>query len=290
MRNMEDPDRVYYAEDVMFNIIELIKSGIKVIVLDSVANLIPKARMEADSEQQFMALLPRLLSDNLGKIAQWAGVKDALVVFVNQIREKPGVMWGNPLTTPGGRALKHNASLRIEINKRFSSDSIIFIEDEKAPEGKKLIGRYSIVKLEKNRFAKPLIDSNGRPVGINIPIYYEPYFPNIEEIIFDAGRQHKVIKIREGIFSWEDKKGNKHKAEGKKAFIELLKKEKLIDELTEDIKTVSKESGNPLPPEMLQYNLAKDKDVKIIKVAEEKKDTKEDIKVENEEDDLPDIQ
>jgi len=166
--NRENKDKMYYAEDVIDLILNLCKAGMKVIVLDSVANLVPKARMEAESSKQFMALLPRLLSENMGKIAQYAEAYGTLIILINQIREKVGIMFGNPETTPGGRALKHQASLRIKINKKSGKDPNIYKPDESGDNI--LIGRYASVRLEKNRFAKPFLDT------LEIPIYYEHYF------------------------------------------------------------------------------------------------------------------
>ena len=167
----------------------------KVIVLDSVASLVPKAVGESLSEQQFMGLLPRVMSQNMGKIAGAAESNGVLLIFINQIREKIGVMFGDPETTPGGRALKHFYSLRLKVTKRKTAESLIKRIDEETGE-EILIGRQSYVKIEKNRFAKPMLDI------MDIPIYYEEYFPAAEEIAFDVGRQMKVISIRNKIYSW----------------------------------------------------------------------------------------
>lgn len=214
----------------------------KVIVVDSIASLVPKARAEANSEQQFMGLLPRIMSDNLGKIADAAEANNVLLIFVNQLREKIGMLWGNPETSPGGHALKHFFSLRLKITKKSSKDANIYKMDDETGE-EKLIGRYSYVRLEKNRFAKPFLDS------LEIPIYFENYFPDIEEMIFDAGRQVKVISVRKGIFSWGE-----IKIEGRKNFINHLKDKNLISDLIKEIKLKADESAVVLPPELIKYN------------------------------------
>jgi len=256
LHNFENPDETWYAEDVLDGIITLIKSGVKLVILDSVANLIPRARMEAQAEQQYVALLPRLLSENIGKIVQWAGAKGALVVFINQLREKPNVMFGNPITSPGGRSLKHNASLRIEIAKEpKSAKPFIFIEDGRVPGGKRLIGRNSRVKIEKNRFSKPFINYKGEAQAVTIPVYYEPYFPDIENIIFDAGRQQKIITTYKGEMRWINASGEKKAFENRDAFISFLKGDEASkDEILEALKVASKTSGIVLPPEILQYD------------------------------------
>lgn len=215
----------------------------KVIVLDSVASLVPKAVGESLSDKQFMGLLPRVMSQNMGKIAGAAESNGVLLIFINQIREKIGVMFGNPETTPGGRALKHFYSLRLKVTKRASKEALINRVDEETGEDI-LIGRKSYVRIEKNRFAKPMLEI------IDIPIYYEEYFPAAEEIAFDVGRQMKLISIRNNIYSWE---GNKSEEPGKEAFIKNLKDNGLMGEFMSVIKAQAVENSTLLPPELSQY-------------------------------------
>ena len=94
MTNPDLPDKIYYAEDIFDAIIELIKSGIKLIVLDSVANLVPKERMEASAEHIMVGKLARLMSENLGKIVAYADKYGATVIAINQLRVKIGQMYG----------------------------------------------------------------------------------------------------------------------------------------------------------------------------------------------------
>lgn len=238
--NLQNKDQLFYAEDVIEYILEWCKAGIKVIVLDSVANLVPKARMEAHTSQQFMALLPRLLSENMSKIAQYAEAYETLIIMINQIREKVGLVFGNPETTPGGRALKHQASLRIKISKKSGKDSDIYMPNENGGDDI-LIGRQANVRLEKNRFAKPFFET------LQIPMYYEYYFPDIEDVLFDTGRQIKLITVWKGIFSWNDVK-----VEGRKQFIKYLKDNNLINNLQKDIESNALENNILLPPELIK--------------------------------------
>ena len=252
LTNDEDPDKVFYAEDVMDKIIELIRDfGVKVVVLDSVASLIPKAMMEAQADQQFMALLARLMGANVKKIGQWANKKDALVIFINQLRDKPGSMFGPSQTTPGGHALKFHASLRVGLTKRSSKKTLIMIEDEEG--NPKVIGRNSGCQISKNRFAQPLLDSKGNTIILDIPIYYQPYFPELEDIAFNTGRQFKLIRPYKGVFSWTNGNGKKVEAEGKVAFTKLLS-DGLLPDFVQALKEKSEETGVPLPPELDQYN------------------------------------
>jgi len=251
LTNEEDPDKVFYAEDVMDQIITLIRdNGVKVVVLDSVASLVPKAMMEAPADQQFMALLARLMGQNVKKIGQWASKKDALVIFINQLRDKPGNMFGPSQTTPGGHALKFHASLRMALTKRTSKKTLIMIEDEDG--NPKVIGRNSGVQISKNRFAQPLLDSKGNTIILEIPIYYQPYFPGLEDIAFNTGRQFKLIRPYKGNFSWTNVEGKKIEAEGRAAFIKLLS-DGLLPDFVIALREKSKETGVPLPPELDQY-------------------------------------
>lgn len=248
--NLESPDKDYHAEDVIDAMIWMMeKQKVKVIVLDSIANLVPKALYEADSEQQFMALLPRLLSTNLGKLVSYAEKNGTLLVFINQLREKLNVRYGNPETSPGGHSLKHNASLRLKISKKSGADADIYVPDPETGDPI-LIGRHANVKLVKNRFAKPFTEN------LEIPIYYEPYFPEIEDIAFEAGRQIKLISVREGIYNW-----NGVKIKGIKNFVDHIKNNNLVDDLIKEIKIAASEKGVILPPEINLYKTTKGGDI-----------------------------
>jgi len=175
------------------------------------------------------------------------------------------IVHNSPETTPGGRALKHLSSLRIRITPRTGADDCIFIEDDLV--GKKLIGRNSVVKLVKNRFARPLLDGDGKAIDIHVPIYYEPYFPDIEETIFHTCRQHKLISVYKGEFKWIDAKGKKHVGDGKNGFVQMVKDESLTIPLIEVLIEKSNDTGIPLPPEITRYysdNAEKEHDKKDI--------------------------
>jgi len=260
MTNKDNEEITYYAEDILDAITNLCKSGIKIIVLDSVANMVPKVVFENSAEKQTIGVMARLLSQNLGKIANATAKYGASVIFINQLREKIGILWGSPETSPGGRSLKHNCSLRLQMTKRNSKEANIEVLDS---EGRSIIvGRNSIVRIIKNRFAKPLFES------IDVPIYYEPYFPDIEDLLFDCGRQLKVISVYKGVFKWE-----KHNAEGKKAFTEMIKNGGLGESLYRDLVKKAAETNSFLPPEITKcYNNAED----IVSSLEENYDEHED--------------
>ena len=247
MINTKDPDKPIYGENVFGFMIKAMQFGCKVIVLDSVANLIPKALYEANDEQQFMGLLARMLSQNLGKLVAHAEKHGCLVIFINQLRKNLSIgQYGDPDTSPGGHSLKHNASLRLKITKKTGKDANIFMADPNDEFGDNiLMGRIANVKIMKNRFAKPFLGS------IEIPIYYQAYFPAIEEIAFDFGRQIKLISVYLKEYRW-----NGLKIEGRKGFINHIVEHKMVDELISAIKAKAAEEGVLLPPEISLYKTA----------------------------------
>ncbi len=268
MSNKDNVSTVYHAEDVFDNIVAMCKvnekrksNKIGVIVLDSVANLIPKVRMEASAEDIKVSPVARLMAENLGKIINCATRYGVLIIFINQLRDKIGA-WGNPETSPGGRALKHLSSLRIKISKKGGKDADIFVTDN---EGKiKLIGRKARIRIEKNRFAKPYIET------IEIPIYYEPYFPDIEEVAFNVGRQLKVISVYKGEFRWGEVK-----VPGRSDFIDHLKIKKLVSTLIKEVVVKAKETGVILPPELVSIEIEIENELNC----EENNDTNEKTKL-----------
>lgn len=123
----------------------LVRSGaLDVIVVDSVAALVPKAEIDGDMGDSHMGLQARLMSQALRKLAGVINKSKTVIIFINQLREKIGVMFGNPETTTGGRALKFYASVRLDIRK------IDFIKQDG-----KVIGNRVRVKIVKNKVAPP---------------------------------------------------------------------------------------------------------------------------------------
>lgn len=123
----------------------LVRSGaIDVIVVDSVAALVPKAELEGDMGDSHVGLQARLMSQALRKLAGVVGKSRTCVIFINQLREKVGVMFGNPETTTGGKALKFYASVRMDVRKQ---DTI--------KNGAEFIGNRTRVKIVKNKVAPP---------------------------------------------------------------------------------------------------------------------------------------
>lgn len=237
------------AENHLDNILSAIAAGVRLIIVDSVAALIPKEQLEGEAGDQTMALLARVLSRNIPKIVSACGKHGSTVVFINQIREKPGVMFGPNQTTPGGNALKFYSSLRLNLTRRDSSKNSIFIEDPVDAGEPKFIGRHSGLKIEKNRFGKPLVDGSGKTMTIDIPIYYEPYFPDIEEMAFDVGRQLQIIRARTGKYFWDD-----FKEEGRDNFIKAILSNNKLNILIDEIKNEASSKQSILPPELILFD------------------------------------
>lgn len=123
----------------------LVRSGaIDVIVVDSVAALVPRAEIEGEMGDAHVGLQARLMSQALRKLTGAISKSNTIAVFINQLREKVGVMFGNPETTPGGRALKFYASVRMEVRKV-----------ETLKQGNDMIGSRTRIKVVKNKIAPP---------------------------------------------------------------------------------------------------------------------------------------
>lgn len=123
----------------------LVRSGaLDVIVIDSVAALVPKAEIDGEMGDSFVGLQARLMSQALRKLAGIINKTGCVAVFINQLREKVGVMYGNPETTPGGRALKFYASVRLDVRR-----------GEQLKSGTEVVGNHTKVKVVKNKVAPP---------------------------------------------------------------------------------------------------------------------------------------
>ena len=240
MYDKKNPDKPFDGEYALDCVMDACKKGAGVVVLDSVASLVPRYVMENPAEKDTMAALARLLGKTVNKIASLAAANNVLVIFINQLRISPGVAFKNPEGYPGGKAIAHASSVILKLNKKTAKDSYTYIEDDNGEQ--KMIAGAANIFIEKNRFAPPHFGA------IQIPIYYEHYFPQVEETVFEAGRQTKTISVRNGVFSW-----NGIKKEGKKAFIaEIMAKNKL-DELVAAIREDASESKTILPTAVLNY-------------------------------------
>ncbi len=166
----------------------LVRSGaVEVIVVDSVAALVPKAELEGEMGDAHMGLQARLMSQALRKLVGAISRSRTIVVFINQIREKIGVMFGNPETTTGGRALKFYASVRMEIRR---------IENIKV--GEEIKGMRARVKVVKNKLAPPFREAE-------VDIYYGHGISKAASTL-DVATTHGVVQRTGTWFSFGELK------------------------------------------------------------------------------------
>lgn len=128
----------------------LVKSeAVNIIVIDSVAALVPQAEIDGEMGDSHVGLQARLMSQALRKLSGSINKTNTIVIFINQLREKVGVMFGNPETTPGGKALKYYSSIRLDIRR-----------GEQIKQGTDVVGNKTVVKVVKNKIAPPFKIAN----------------------------------------------------------------------------------------------------------------------------------
>ena len=198
---------------------DLIRSGaIDIIVVDSVAALTPKAEIEGEMGDQKMGLQARLMSQALRKLTANISKTNTCCIFINQLREKIGVMFGNPETTTGGNALKFYASVRIDVRK------VTQLKDGDDPTGNR-----TRVKIVKNKMAPPFRKAE-------FDIVFGEGISKIGEIV-DLGVEFDIIKKSGSWFSY----GESRLAQGRDAVKKLLMDN---PELTEEIEGKIREAMN----------------------------------------------
>ena len=154
----------------------LVRSGaVDVVIVDSVAALVPRSELEGEMGESSVGVVARLMSQALRKLAGTISKTNCIVVFINQLREKIGVMYGNPETTPGGRALKYFSSVRIDVRR---------IETLKV--GGEMVGNRTRAKIVKNKVAPPFKEAE-------FDIIYGEGISKIGEII-DLGAKLEIIE------------------------------------------------------------------------------------------------
>jgi recombination protein RecA len=205
----------------------LVRSGaVSVLVVDSVAALVPRAELEGDMGDSHMGLQARLMSQALRKLTSSISKSNCLVIFINQIRQKIGIMFGNPETTSGGNALKFYASVRLDIRR------IGAIKDKDD-----IVGNQTRVKVVKNKVAPPF-----RTVEFDI-MYGEGISKNGE--IIDLGVAAGIVEKSGSWFSYNEQRIGQGRENAKKFLLENVE---IANELEEKIK------GNSLLVEEILMN------------------------------------
>ncbi len=209
---INQPDYGEQALDIVIKLVESTEVGL--IVVDSVAALTPKAEIEGDMGDSHMGLHARLMSQAMRKINAKVSDTGTTIIFINQIREKIGVIFGSPETTPGGRALPFYASQRLDIRRK-----------EQIKDGAEIIGNKTLVKVVKNKVAPPF-----RTAEFDI-MYGEGM--STEGSILDVGVQFGVVK-KSGAWYY-DSEGNQIGQGREKSKVVLRENPQLAMELYREI-------------------------------------------------------
>lgn len=193
----------------------LVRSGaISIIVIDSVAALVPQAEIEGEMGDSHVGLQARLMSQALRKLSGVISKTNTIAIFINQLREKVGVMFGNPETTPGGRALKFYSSVRLEIRR-----------SEQIKNGTDVIGNKTNVKVVKNKMAPPF-------KNCVVDIMYGEGVSKEGELV-DLASEAKIIEKSGAWYSYNGEK----LGQGKENVKELFKTNtKLRDEIEKKVR------------------------------------------------------
>ena len=188
--------------------------AINIVVIDSVAALVPQAEIEGEMGDSHVGLQARLMSQALRKLSGTINKTNTIAIFINQLREKVGVMFGNPETTPGGRALKFYSTIRMDVRR-----------SEQIKQGDSVIGNKTTVKIVKNKVAPPFKTAV-------VEIMYGEGVSRVSEII-DLGVEAGIIDKSGAWYSYNGEK----LGQGKETVKALLKENvKLRDELEQKVR------------------------------------------------------
>ena len=202
----------------------LIKSGaIDIIVVDSVAALVPQAELDGEMGDAQVGLQARMMSKAMRKLSGVMNRSECTAIFINKLREKVGIMFGNPETTPGGRALKFYASVRLDIRR-----------SEAIKNGTEIIGNKVNVKVVKNKVAPPFKTAS-------IEIMYGEGISYVAELL-DLCVDHEIIRKSGAWFSYQGEKIG----QGKEAAKNHIKSDPA---LMEELARLLKEKMNPVHQE-----------------------------------------
>ncbi|MDH5695397.1 MAG: recombinase RecA [Dehalococcoidia bacterium] len=203
----------------------LVRSGaVDVIVIDSVAALVPRAEIEGEMGDTHVGLQARLMSQALRKLAAAIGKSGTAVIFINQLREKVGIIFGNPEVTPGGRALKFYSSVRIDLRRT-----------ETIKQGDKAIGNLIRAKVVKNKIAPPF-----KSAGFDIMF---DHGISKEGNLIDLGVELGIVKKTGAFFSYGDIRLGQGRENAKQY---LHENPELAQEIEQQVRASAVTTRNPL--------------------------------------------
>jgi recombination protein RecA len=203
----------------------LVKSGaVDVIIIDSVAALVPRSEIEGEMGQSSVGVQARLMSQALRKLTGILSKSKTTAIFINQIREKIGVMYGNPETTPGGRALKFYASVRMEVRRKGDVKS-----------GTDKIGNQTRIKITKNKVAPPFKEAE-------VEIMFGHGIDKLGDLVNIAGD----LDILQKSGSWYSYNGERIGQGKEKTTVYLADKPELIEQIRKQVLEGMKNSPDKL--------------------------------------------
>ncbi|MCH7321009.1 recombinase RecA [Solibacillus sp. MA9] len=227
----------------------LVRSGaIDIIVIDSVAALVPKAEIEGEMGDSHMGLQARLMSQALRKLSGVINKSNTLAIFINQVREKIGVMFGNPETTTGGRALKFYSSIRLEVRR-----------GEAIKQGTEIVGNKTKIKVVKNKVAPPFRTAE-------VDIMYGEGISKEGEIV-DIGAELEIIQKSGSWYSYN----NERIGQGRENVKAFLKENPAIrEEVAEKIRQ-SFGIGGDIGYTIGSHDAAEEEEIDELELFEDKK-------------------
>lgn len=193
----------------------LVKSeAVSIIVVDSVAALVPKAEIDGEMGDAHVGLQARLMSQALRKLSGSVNKTNTIIIFINQLREKVGIMFGNPETTPGGKALKYYSSVRLDIRR-----------GEAIKQGTEIVGNNTKIKVVKNKVAPPFKTAT-------VDIMYGSGISHEGELI-DLAVEAELVEKSGAWFSYKGEKIGQGKENAK---LYLKNNKEVLEELEEEVR------------------------------------------------------